>query len=295
MSASAIEWTDFTWNSFVGCSKISDGCKNCYAIRQAARVEAMGAARHYAGVTERTKGGPANWSGKVVLAPDHIVNMPLRLPPGALVFVNSMSDFFHAEASDGMRERALETMAARPDVVFQIVTKRPEFVQPFLTRCGRDLPSNIWLGTTVESSRYVGRVATLRSVSAAVRFLSVEPLLDDVSREPSFELEGIDWVIVGGERARPMHAAWVRRVRDICVAAGTPLFFKQWGGWRNNPLAYDGSGPLGKKKDVAALDNGGKGGALLDGREWREMPALHERSQEPLNKLANRRLDLVSG
>jgi protein gp37 len=262
-----IEWTEHTWNPFVGCSRVSDGCKNCYAIPQAARIESFGNVPHYDGVTKRGAAGP-NWSGRVALASESVLSKPQRLPAGSLVFVNSMSDFWHERATDEMRKRALDVMRSRPDVAFQVLTKRPENILPALARMKTEIPENMWAGCTVESSKVVGRIDILRRVPATVRFLSVEPLLDDLVGLADLDLTGIHWVITGGESgpgARPMQAEWVRGVRDACNRQAVPHFFKQWGDWRNNPIGST-------RAEVEALDPIGKGGSLLDGQPWKEMP-----------------------
>lgn len=260
-----IEWTEHTWNPFVGCSVHTAGCANCYAMRMAARIEAMGHAPAYAGLTDRGR-----WTGVIHRSSDAAMRKPLGLPSGAVVFVNSMSDFWHANARDEWRHEALEVIRARPDVTFQILTKRPENIAPTLARMGiTRLPDNIWLGATVEDGRVIERIDHLRHAPAAVRFLSVEPLIGPVGR---MDLAGIHWVITGGEsgpRARFCNPNWVREVRDQCVSAGVPLFHKQWGTYRSNPLVCEEGW---SESRAAAGDPHGKGGALLDGRLWREMP-----------------------
>ena len=264
-----IEWTEQTWNPFVGCSKKSEGCKHCYAIRQAARIESFGNVPHYDGVTKSIASG-TDWSGKVALASESVLSKVRRFKPGELVFVNSMSDFWHESAKDEWRVHVLDLMAGRPDVAFQVLTKRPENIAPMLARMKRAVPECMWLGSTVESRKQIGRIDILREVPAVLRFLSIEPLLDDVAGG-LLDLRGIHWVIIGGESgedARPMRYEWVVNVLLACAAQRVPVFFKQWGSWRNNPLAAQ----LRSLEAVTKADPTGKGGSLVDGKSYKEMP-----------------------
>jgi len=263
----------------VGCERISEGCKNCYAVPTAKRVENFGIAPHYAGVTTSDGG---NWSGKIAIAPEHVFTKLGRFPAGTHVFINSMSDLFHPRAPDEVRVRAFDIIAGRPDVTYQVLTKRPEEIAPFLLRNNRAVPENLWLGATVECTSRLARVDILRSVPAKVRFLSVEPMLDDVAAA-GLDLGGIHWIICGGEsghRARPMNPDWVRRLRDLCIARNVPFFFKQWGAWRNNPYAYDADGAALRRTEARAIDQHGKGGSLLDGCTWHEMPDANSRGDQ---------------
>ncbi len=258
-----IEWTEHTWNPMVGCSRVSAGCVNCYAAPMAARVEAFGSAPHYSGVTCHRNGRP-DWSGKIALASESVWGKPYKLPPRSLVFVNSMSDFWHEHAPIDGQRRALDIVRAT-NHTYQVLTKRPQNIAPRLTALG-PLPANFWAGVTVEDRRAVARIAILREIPASVRFLSCEPLLEDLG---DIDLSGIQWVIAGGEsgpRARPACSESIRHLRDQCVAAGVPFFFKQWGQPRNNPLFS------GDRDALAKLDPIGKGGSLLDGRHWKEAP-----------------------
>jgi len=230
---SSIEWTDATWNPVTGCTKISQGCKFCYAERMAKRLQAMGQERY-------------RNAFKLTLQPDS-VNLPLLWRKPRTIFVNSMSDLFHQQVPPHYVRRVFEVMRRADQHRFQVLTKRSGRLRRLAPRL--PWPSNVWMGVSVESSATIERVSDLLEVPAAVRFLSVEPLLGPI---PDLPVEGIDWVIVGGEsgpKSRPMDRAWVREIRDRCVAAGVPFFFKQWGG-RN------------KKK----------AGRRLDGRTWDEMP-----------------------
>jgi protein gp37 len=230
---STIEWTDATWNPVTGCTKLSPGCKNCYAHRMARRLHAMGQARYR-----------NNFA--VTLQPD-VLDQPLRWNQPRKIFVNSMSDLFHDDVPLDFIQAVFEVMGKAHWHTFQILTKRSERLVELAPKLS--WPANIWIGVSVENAGYTYRVDHLRKVAAAVRFLSVEPLLGPIPRLP---LQGIHWVIVGGESgpgARNVDARWVRQIRDRCVAQGVPFFFKQWGGTR---------------KKVT--------GRRLDGRTWDEMP-----------------------
>ncbi len=229
----SIEWTRSTWNPVTGCTKISPGCKHCYAERMAIRLAGMNQPRYRNGF-------------EVTLQPD-LVRLPLRWRQPRTIFVNSMSDLFHEEIPESFIADVFQTMVGAYWHTFQILTKRAKRLSELSPRL--PWPVNVWMGVSVESPRYVARIDHLRMVPAAVRFLSVEPLLAPI---PDLPISGIDWVIVGGESGpgcRPMGADWVREIRNQCVAQGVPFFFKQWGGtWKN------------------------KHGRRLDGRTWDEMP-----------------------
>jgi protein gp37 len=245
MSAnSRIEWTEHTWNPVVGCTKVSAGCKHCYAEVMARRLQAM-----------RVPGYELGFK-KIRLRPEKLEEPLLRLK-STIYFVNSMSDLFHPHVPDAFIDKVFATMRAATWHTFQVLTKRPERMVEYLGR--RRVPDHVWLGTTVENRRHgVPRIAHLRRVQASTRFLSVEPLLEDIGR---IDLRGIGWVIVGGESgigARPMRPEWARNVQQQCIAAGTRFFFKQWG-------AYGEDGMRRSKK---------ANGRAFDGRQWNEMPAL---------------------
>jgi protein gp37 len=234
---SAIEWTDATWNPLRGCRKVSPGCKNCYAETFAERFRGV-------------PGHPFEQGFDLRLVPEAL-DLPLRWRSPKRIFVNSMSDLFQDEVEDAYIERVFDVMRrAHHHVAFQVLTKRSERLKQIAPRL--PWPDNVWIGVSVESERYISRIEDLVSVrQAAVRFLSVEPLLGPL---PALPLDGIDWVIVGGEsgpRARPMDPAWVLEVRDQCERAGVPFFFKQWGGVRK-----------------------ARNGRLLEGRTWDEMPVV---------------------
>jgi protein gp37 len=278
--ATEIEWTDETWNPFVGCSIKSDGCKNCYAMRQAHRLEHNFNMVQYQGTTTKVNGNPV-WTGLVNRATDATLRKPYGFKHGSLVFVNSMSDFFHEKAEDAWRHEALTVMLACPQHYFQILTKRPENIQPFAFRSGLYIspgnwfPDNVWIGATVENAKATHRIDTLRAVPAAVRFLSCEPLIGDLG---TLDLTGIHWVIAGGESgpgARPMHADWLRSLRDQCQDQGVPYFLKQYGTIGNNPLFKNPPPGIPGARWVAMNDPVGKGGSKLDGRAWKEWPTAY--------------------
>jgi len=226
-----IEWTrndDGTegkaWNPIAGCSVVSPGCTNCYAMRMAGRIEKMLPDSHYGGLTKTVNGNPV-WTGKIARAPDHIFNAPLKWRNPTRVFVNSMSDLFHEDVPDNWIYDVFEIMAGESGHQFQILTKRPEIALSI--NHWLEWRPNIWLGVSVESADHTHRIDTLRKTSAAIKFLSLEPLLGPL---PGLNLDRIDWVIVGGESGpgkRPVNIDWMRDIRDQCKAAGVPLFVKQ--------------------------------------------------------------------
>ncbi len=227
---SAIEWTQATWNPVAGCTPVSPGCLNCYAARMALRLERMhaGTSAKYAGTARKARDGRPVFAGRINLD-EGSLDLPKRWRLGRIIFVNSMSDLFHERVPNEFIRRVFEVMQDCPQHTFQVLTKRPERV----VELKDDLPwpANVWIGTSVESAAYFERVRLLQRVStAAVRFLSCEPLLGPLRRLP---LAGIDWVIVGGESgpgARPMDPAWVAEIKDQCERRHVPFFFKQWGG-----------------------------------------------------------------
>jgi protein gp37 len=211
---SHIEWTESTWNPVTGCTKVSAGCKNCYAERMAKRLRAMGSPRYK--------------NGFALTLHRDLVDAPRSWKAPRLIFVNSMSDLFHPKVPLEFILEVFETMVACPQHTFQILTKRSERVAELASRL--PWPQNVWMGVSVEDERVVGRIEDLRCVPAAVRFLSCEPLIGPVG---VLDLAGIDWVIVGGESgpgARPMQIEWVRSIFRACRKSGAAFFFKQWGG-----------------------------------------------------------------
>ena len=270
-----IEWTDHTWNPFIGCSIKSAGCRNCYAMALAQRLEGMGQAA-YKGLTKEVK-GKVVWTGELRRNTDQAMRKPMRLRAPSIIFVNSMSDFFHSNAPIAAQREAWEVMLATPRHQYQVLTKRPENILPWLKAEGiRKVPAHIWIGTTVEGGEVIDRIAVLKKVPAEIRFLSVEPL---ISRLGNADIRNIQWVITGGESgpgARPMQADWMREVRDLCLKYRVPHFFKQWGKAENNPLWQEAEG-FGFEPGayVRKLDPVGKGGSLLDRVHWKEMPRGH--------------------
>lgn len=271
-----IGWTEHTVNTWAGCEKESEGCGRCYAIDTAAWIQRMGSVPSYAGLTEvrQTADGRSvlDWAvdpktGRPILGwSESSFEKILRFPPGALVFMNSMTDFFLEEAPDEWRIRTFQQVARRPDVAFQVLTKRIHLVAETLDRMKMSIPENVWLGATVENARWRTRIDELRTIKATVRYLSVEPLLDDAAGE-GFDLRDIHWVIAGGEsgkQPRPMKPDWPRHVRDACARQSVPYFFKQWGHVRNNP---DPTDPTLRHREK-------KGGNRLDGVFWEELPPL---------------------
>lgn len=227
MAETSIEWTDATWNPVAGCTILTAGCTNCYAMRMAARLEAMGVPKYDA--TTRKSGGRAKWTGKITLdykalAIPHAWSKPRR------VFVNSMSDLFHDQVPVDFIRAVWTTMADTPRHTYQILTKRPERMADLLS--GPEFPvlPNVWLGTSVEDNRVLGRLDDLRRVPAAIRFVSFEPLIGTVA---GAELHDIHWAIVGGEsgpNSRIIDPAWVDEIETACRRTGAAFFFKQWGG-----------------------------------------------------------------
>lgn len=243
---SAIEWTEATWNPTTGCDRVSEGCDNCYALRLAARLKAAGNPRYQVDGHPRTSGPGFG----LTLHWDKL-QQPSRWRQPRMIFVNSMSDLFHRDVTNSFIERVWDVMAATPQHRYQILTKRPGRMASILRRMRPDPAPNVWLGTSIENDHFVWRADYVRATPAAVRFLSLEPLLGPL---PNLSLEGIDWIIVGGESGpghRPIDIGWIRDLRDRAVDAGAAFFFKQWGG--RTPKA---------------------GGRILDGRTWDQLPQV---------------------
>ncbi len=230
---SNIEWTDATWNPVTGCTKISPGCKHCYAERLSKRLKAMGQANYRNGF-------------RLTLQP-HMLELPLRWKSPKRIFVNSMSDLFHEDVPTEYVKRVFDIMVRANWHQFQVLTKRSDRLLELSKKL--EWVPHIWMGVSVESEKYAHRIDDLRKTGAHVKFLSLEPLLGPLGK---LNLRNIDWAIVGGESgpgARPVNPEWVAEIRDECVRLGVPFFFKQWGGVQ-------------KKKT----------GRSLDGRTWDEMP-----------------------
>ncbi|GAB2606377.1 DUF5131 family protein [Streptomyces capparidis] len=239
---SAIEWTEATWNPTTGCDQVSPGCDNCYAMTLAKRLKAMGQEKYQNDGDPRTSGPGFG----LTVHPD-----ALRIPYGwrspRTVFVNSMSDLFHARVPLDFVRQVFQVMAETPQHTYQVLTKRARRLRQVAGQL--EWPANLWMGVSVESERELSRVDDLRKVPAAVRFLSCEPLLGPLD---SLDVTGIHWVIAGGEsgpRFRPVQEEWVTGIRDVCAEAGVAFFFKQWGGRTPKTL-----------------------GRELQGRTWDEMP-----------------------
>jgi protein gp37 len=230
---SSIEWTESTWNPVTGCTKVSPGCKHCYAERMAWRLCAMGQ--------------PNYANGFKLTTHEHMLELPLNWKKPQMIFVNSMSDLFHEDVPTEFIQKAFGIMHRASWHIFQVLTKRSRRLLELNQEI--DWPPNVWMGVSVENQEYVFRIEHLRKTNARLKFLSLEPLLGPL---PNLDLHSIGWVIVGGESgpgARPIKKEWVTDIRDQCLVTNTPFFFKQWGGFR-------------KKRN----------GRVLQGRTWDEMP-----------------------
>lgn len=230
---SDIEWTDLTWNPVAGCTLASPGCTNCYAMRMAARLQAMGHPK-YRGTT-RKSGGRHVWTGRVNID-EFSLSAPLEWRRPKRIFVNSMSDLFHADVPDAFIEQVWKVMAECPQHHFQVLTKRPERMAKLFAAAKIPVLLNVWIGTSVESVDVADRVRHLAGIKGATLFVSFEPLIGKIDE---IDLKGIHWAIVGGEsgpRSRPMEQSWVERLYEICRRDDVAFFFKQWGG-RNKKAA----------------------------------------------------------
>ncbi len=240
-----IEWTEKTWNPSAGCTKISSGCKNCYAKTMAKRLQAIGMKGYENGFEFNT-------------VPSRL-NDPLKRKKPTVYFVNSMSDVFHKDMPEDYLDRIFEVIENTPHHTYQILTKRADRMYDYFSK--NLVPSNVWLGVTVENKQQgLPRIDKLRHLKASVLFLSIEPLLEDLGK---INLENIDWVIVGGEsgnRARPMEKQWVLNIKQQCEAENIPFFFKQWGTW--------GEDKTKRNKKV--------NGKELDGKVWQQYPKIIE-------------------
>jgi protein gp37 len=244
---SAIEWTEATWNPTTGCDRITAGCDNCYALTLAKRLKAMGNAKYQVDGDPRTSG-----PGFGLQMHQSALDIPFNWTAPRVVFVNSMSDLFHAKVTDTFIERVFDVMASTPRHTYQLLTKRPIRLARLASRL--PWPNNIWVGVSVEDNAQAWRLDRLREVPAAVRFVSAEPLL---GRLDAVDLSGVDWLIAGGEsghHARPMDPEWVEHLRRRCGEEGVAFFFKQWGG--RTPKAH---------------------GRQLHGRTFDEMPVATPR------------------
>ena len=238
MAQSHIEWTEMTWNPVTGCDKLSDGCRFCYAEAFAKRLQGMGVEKYQNGF-------------KLTLHPETL-REPFKWKKPRVVFVNSMGDLFHKDIPLDYVRQVFSVMHQNPHHVFQVLTKRADVLRYYDSE-GLHWSHNIWMGVSVEKKSSMHRIDQLRETGARVKFLSCEPLLGPL---PEINLQGIDWVIVGGEsgrNARPIKAEWVQDIREQCLAATVPFFFKQWGGFNKK-----------------------KAGRMLDGRVWDQTPVMPE-------------------
>lgn len=235
MSQSSIEWTEMTWNPTTGCNKVSAGCKFCYAEVMSRRLQAMGLDKY-----------KDNFSLRIH---EHELQRPYTWKKPKIVFVNSMSDLFHRDVPIDFIQKVFKVMKDNPQHVFQVLTKRADILHYYDSEGWLNWSHNIWMGVSVENEKVTHRISHLAATGARVKFLSCEPLIGPL---PNMTLQGIDWVIVGGEsgrKPRPMKSEWVSEIKDQCLAADVAFFFKQWGGTN-------------KKKT----------GRELEGRTWDEMP-----------------------
>jgi len=240
MSQSKIEWTEKTWNPVTGCDKISSGCSHCYAESMAKRLKSMGVKKYENGFS-------------LTLHPESL-GEPLKWTRSSYVFICSMGDLFHDEVPFDFIDRVFETINATPQHTYQILTKRPQNMQEYFAR--REVPRNVWLGVTIEDKSNAFRIDYLRKIRANVRFLSCEPLLEDIC---DLDFAGTDWIIVGGEsgmKARPLKYEWVVSLRNVAKKNRIPFFFKQWGTWGADGIKRS------KKEN----------GNLLDGKRIMEYP-----------------------
>jgi len=250
---SNIEWTDATWNPVTGCTKVSRGCDHCYAERFSERFRGV-------------KGHAFELGFDLKLWPERL-DQPRRWRRPRRIFVNSMSDLFHKDIPASFVSRVFQAIEEADLPTYQVLTKRSSLLQSFINVRYRDslAPRHVWLGVSVEDRAALSRVEHLRQTSASVKFLSIEPLLDRIG---PLNLEGIHWVIVGGESGpgfRPMRPEWAREIRDQCLAADVPFFFKQWGGVRPK-----------------------SGGRLLDRKEWSQYPSIAPSVRVPSRVMAGR-------
>ena len=242
MKPTKIEWTQASWNPTIGCDKVSSGCKNCYAQAMAKRLQAIG--------------NPDYKDGFAFKMLPQRLDEPKRNKKPTLYFVNSMSDLFHQKMDFGFLERVMQVITDTPHHQYQILTKRPHTMKEYFSK--REIPPNVWLGTTVESSKVKSRIDLIRDLSASVKWLSCEPLISDLGE---LDLRGIDWVIAGGEsgaNARAMKEEWVLNIKRQCEAQNVAFFFKQWGAWGSDGVKRS------KKEN----------GALLGGKIYQAYPKI---------------------
>jgi len=253
MSKSNIEWTEYTWNPTTGCNKVSAGCKNCYAELLSNRLKEAGNPKYQHGFD-------------LTLHPNQL-KIPFNLQKPTIVFVNSMSDLFHERIPLQYIQKVFEVMNQTPQHTYQILTKRPELVVKYNNQL--NWTANIWMGVSVEDEKVIERIELLKNTGAQIKFLSIEPLIGPLV---NLNLNGIHWAIVGGEsglKARPMQKDWVVDVREQCIAQKVKFFFKQWGKPEFNPNQNDPTIKYGHQYHA-------KGGCMLEGKIWRQMPIKNE-------------------
>lgn len=242
MAQSKIEWTEETWNPSTGCNKVSSGCKNCYAETMANRLKAIGTPGYENGF-------------EFTVMPERL-NQPLLKKKPTKYFVNSMSDLFHEKMSNAFLDKIFDVIKKTPQHTYQILTKREKRMEAYFR--GKILPLNVWMGVSVENKKSIKRIDYLRKVDASIRFISAEPLLEDLG---NINLQGIQWVIVGGEsghKARPMKKDWALNVKEQCESQGSTFFFKQWGTW----------GADGVKRSKKS------NGMEIDGKVYQDLPII---------------------
>jgi len=255
MSQTQIEWTDATWNPVAGCTLASSGCKHCYAMNMAKRLEAMGVEK-YKGLTKKNE-TKVVWNG-VVREDQKSLSIPYKWKKPRKIFVNSMSDLFHDDVSDDFILQVWEVMEKTPHHNYQILTKRPERMKKIMVEKIKKILPNVWLGTSVEAADVVDRIDHLRDTPAAIHFISFEPLISSVG---AVNLDNIQWAIIGGEsgnKARPIKEKWIDEIHIQCEKFDTAFFFKQWGTW----------GKDNQKRSKKA------NGREYKGRTWDEMPIM---------------------
>ena len=242
MKNTKIEWTEATWNPSIGCNKVSEGCRNCYAEVMAKRLQAMGVKDYK--------------DGFVFKILPHRLEIPINVKKPTKFFVDSMSDLFHEKMPDKFLDQIFEVIKKTPQHTYQILTKRAESMASYFKQ--KKVPQNVWLGVTIENKRARTRIDSLKDINAKIRFLSIEPLLEDLGK---INLDNIDWAIVGGEsgpKARSMKEKWVLNIKEQCERQGTAFFFKQWGSW----------GADGVRRSKKA------NGRILQNKIWNEYPSL---------------------
>lgn len=251
MAQSSIEWTQMTWNPTTGCDKISEGCRNCYAEIMAKRLQAMGQKKY-------------ENAFRLTLQPEAL-NIPYTWKKPKIIFVNSMSDLFHKNIPIEYILQVFKVMNETPHHTYQVLTKRAEELLKIDSLGILNWTRNIWMGVTVENNKVKERITHLKNTSAKTKFISFEPLLSDIT---NIDLTGIDWAIVGGEsgyNARSIKKEWILNIKTQCDIAGTNFFFKQWGSVKNNP--YDNDKSINQDHP-----NHAKGGCLLEGKYYKEIP-----------------------